>query len=183
MTRDKNEKRKYMLSNYDPNWVLKFEKIKKFLESVFKKKAIRIEHVGSTSVYGMKAKPLIDILVLVEKIEDFTKEKEKMTSAGYGWKKDYIAPNTFIFYKLSEDGSKTENIHVCEVGSPKEKQFLIMRDFFRAFPQKAQEYSDLKEKNFTLYPNDYPAYREAKDLFLQKMEKESHEWHNNKHDI
>jgi GrpB-like predicted nucleotidyltransferase (UPF0157 family) len=173
---DKNLKRKYSLQEYSPNWIKRFEEIKLFLQSVFRDKALKIEHVGSTSIPGMKAKPIIDVLVVVEKMEEFLLEREKMLSVGYEWGENYIAPNTQLFFKMAEDGSKTENIHICEVDSPKEKQFLIMRDFFRNFPEKAKEYSDLKEKNFSLHPDDYPAYREAKAPFLHRMEQEAHKW-------
>lgn len=173
---DKNEKRKYHFSDYDPNWVNEFNSIKYFLSEVFKEKAVLIEHIGSTSIPGMKAKPIIDVLVVVEKIEDFLEEREKMISNGYLWEEEYIGPNTQLFYKTAEDGSKTENIHICEKDSPKEKQFLVMRDFFRTFSEKAKEYSDLKEKNQLLYPDDYPAYREAKASFLEKIEQEAYSW-------
>lgn len=176
MTLDKNIKRKYSLNDYDPNWVTKFDEIKAFLKSVFGDEALKIEHVGSTSIPGMKAKPIIDALVVVENMEDFAEQKEKMTAAGYEWGENYIAPNTLIFYKIAGDGSKTENIHICEKGSTKEKQFLVMRDFFRTFPEKAKEYSDLKEKNHALHPDDYPAYRAAKAPFLQRIEQEAYNW-------
>ena len=177
MTLDKNLKRKYFFQDYDPVWVKKFNEIKVFLQQVFGNKALKIEHVGSTSIPGMKAKPIIDVLVVVEKMEDFAEQKEKMISAGYEWGENYIAPNTLLFFKMAEDGSKTENIHICETGAPNEKQFLVMRDFFRAFPEKAKEYSDLKEKNQALYPDDYPAYRKAKAPFLQKIAQEAYEWY------
>lgn len=173
---DLNINRKYTLQEYDLNWQNKFDEIKIHLSHVFKKKAIKIEHVGSTSIVGMKAKSLIDILVVIKKIESFDEEKEKMISAGYEWGDEYIGPNTLIFYKIAKDGSKTENIHVCEQGSCHEKRFLVMRAFFRAFPEKAKEYSELKEKNFNLYQDNYPAYREAKDAFLGRIELESYEW-------
>ncbi len=83
MTLDKNIKRKYYLQNYDPNWIKKFDEIKLFLQSVFGDKALKIEHVGSTSIPNMKAKPIIDILVVVEKMEEFLEQREKMISAGY----------------------------------------------------------------------------------------------------
>jgi GrpB-like predicted nucleotidyltransferase (UPF0157 family) len=176
MKLDKNIKRKYFLENYNPMWVEKFNTIKILLQSIFKEKALKVEHVGSTSISGMKAKPIIDVLVVVEKIEDFLEEREKMISNGYLWEEEYIGPNTQLFYKTAEDGSKTENIHICEKDSPKEKQFLVMRDFFRTFSEKAKEYSDLKEKNQLLYPDDYPAYREAKASFLEKIEQEAYSW-------
>ena len=94
---DKNIKRKYSLSEYDPNWVNKFNSIKVFLSDVFKNKALKIEHIGSTSIPGMRAKPLIDIVLVVSKMEDFNTEKEQMIKAGYEWGENYIAPNTLLF--------------------------------------------------------------------------------------
>lgn len=179
MNLDKNIKRKYHLENYDPAWVDKFEQIKNFLQSVFKEKALKIEHVGSTSIPGMKAKPIIDTLIVVRKMEDFLEEKKAMVDAGYEWGENYIAQNTLIFFKTADDESKTENIHVCEASSPKERQFLVMRDFFRTFPEKAKEYADVKEKSYLEHPDDYPAYRKAKSPFLQQMEQEAYIWHEN----
>ncbi len=170
---DKNIKRKYSISEYDPNWVNQFNSIKDFLSEVFENKAIRIEHIGSTSIPGMKAKPLIDVLVVVDKMEDFFEQKNKMVQAGYEWGVDYIGPNTLLFFKLGPNGEKLENIHVCEKDAPKTRQFLVMRDFFSAHPEKAKEYSHLKEANSKVYPEDYPAYRAAKAPFLERMEKEA----------
>jgi len=176
---DKNVKRKYFISDYDPKWISQFNDIKKFLQSVFGEKAIQIEHVGSTSIPGMAAKPLIDILVLVNRIEEFEKEKEEMIKAGYEWGENYIAPDTLLFFKTGTDGEKMENIHVCKKGSLKERQFLVMRDFLRTFPNKAKEYSDLKKKLFEQYPNDYPAYRSAKAPFLERVRDDAYAWEEN----
>lgn len=173
---DKNIKRKYSFSEYNPNWKLQFSTIKDFLLTVFGDKALAIEHVGSTSVEGMKAKPLIDVLVVVEKMELFQEEKDKMIKVDYEWGENYIAPNTLIFFKMGPDGEKLENIHVCEKGSAKERQFIVMRDYLRTHPQKVKEYSDLKEKNVSMYPNDYPTYRAAKAPFLKQLEIEAYEW-------
>jgi len=169
-------KRKYSFSEYDPNWVNQFNDIKNFLMGIFGDAVVQIEHVGSTSIPGMKAKPIIDVLVVVNNMQDFAKEKEQMVSAGYEWGANYIAPNTLIFFKQNPGGEKTENIHVCEAGSQKEKQFIIMRDFFRAHPEKARQYTDLKEKNSQIYSDDYPAYRSAKKPFLDEIEQEARKW-------
>ena len=101
-----------------------------------------------------------------------------MQSLGYLYGKEYIAPRSLIFFKMTNEEQKLENIHVCEKGSSKAKQFLIMRDFFRVFPEKAKEYSELKRKNFEQFPDDYPAYRSAKAPFLEKTEQEAYDWYN-----
>jgi GrpB-like predicted nucleotidyltransferase (UPF0157 family) len=113
---------------------------------------------------------------VVEKMEPFQEQKNIMAKEGYECGENYIAPNTVIFFKMGSDGEKLENIHVCEQGSAKVHQFLAMRDYLRTHPDKAKEYSDLKELNASLYPNDYPAYREAKTPFLNQLEKEAYEW-------
>lgn len=70
---------------------------------MFGSKALQIEHIGSTSVPGMKAKPLIDILVVVQRMEPFTSEREEMTRLGYKSKDNYIQPDSILFYKEDED--------------------------------------------------------------------------------
>ena len=178
MELDKNIKRKYLLEPYNPDWVNQFETIKNTIQNVFKEKALQIEHIGSTSIPKMFAKPLIDILVVVENVDDLVEERRTMESIGYLHGRDYIEPRSLIFFKMTKEEQKLENIHVCEKDSPKTKQFLIMRDFFRAFPEKAKEYSDLKRRNFEEFPEDYPAYRAAKTPFLEKTEQEAYIWHN-----
>jgi GrpB-like predicted nucleotidyltransferase (UPF0157 family) len=175
---DKNIKRKYLLEPYNPEWVNQFEVIKNNIQDVFKEKALQIEHVGSTSIPGMFAKPLIDILIIVENIDDLLEETEKMQSLGYLYGKEYIEPRSLLFFKMTDEEQKLENIHVYEKDSPKTKQFIVMRDYFRTFPEKAKDYSELKRKNFEQFPNDYPAYRLAKTPFLQKVEQEAYDWYN-----
>lgn len=171
--------RKYSLSEYDPNWISKFNSIKELLLKVFGDKSLKIEHVGSTSVQGMRAKPLIDVLVIVEKLELFEKEKELMIEAGYEWCY-YTNPDGLVFYKLGSDGEKLENIHICEESSEKVRQFIAIRDYLRVHPEKAKEYSELKQKNTELHPNDYPAYREAKALFLEQLKQDAYLWEEGK---
>lgn len=171
MTPNKDQKRTYSIESYDPVWVTKFEQIKKMLEEVFGNKALAIEHIGSTSIPGMKAKPLIDVLMIVEKLESFNAEREIMASKSYEWAENYIFPDTQIFYKTDNGDRKIENIHVCVKDSFKAKQFVLMRDYLRNHPEKAKEYSELKEKLNKEFPDDYPAYRAAKNDFLQEIEK------------
>lgn len=169
------ENRRFSLSEYNSNWVLKFATIKDLILKVFGEKALSIEHVGSTSIKGMVAKPLIDVLVIVEKLEPFEEEKEFMIVAGYEWRY-YADPDGLVFFKLAPEGEKLENIHICEEGSPKVREFIAIRDYLKAHPEKAREYSALKQKNIKLYANDYPAYREAKAPFLVQLKQEAYQW-------
>ncbi len=176
MNPDKNQKRTYSIEEYNPAWVTQFEEIKKTLEEVFRGKYVAIEHIGSTSIPGMQAKPLIDVLMTVEAICPFVDEKEIMVSKGYEWAENYILPNTMIFYKTDNGDRKIENIHICVRDSFKAKQFIYTRNYLRSHPVKAKEYADLKERLNKEFPNDYPAYRAAKSDFLKELEKLSFEW-------
>lgn len=169
------DKREYSIEAYDQNWVLRFEKIRLFLIEVFKDKALQIDHVGSTSIPGIKAKPIIDVLVVVSEMEPFTIEREVMAQYGYKNGDNYIAPNTILFFK-EEARRKTENIHVCVKGSPKARQFIVMRDYLRNNPERAHQYSELKEKLNKQHPEDYPAYRAGKDSFLKETEELAYSW-------
>jgi len=177
---DPNVRKRYSFQNYNSDWQKQFEELKGFLQQVFGDKVLKIEHVGSTSVEGMKAKPVIDVLVVVEGLQNLEIEKGKMQEAGYEYKENYIAPDTLIFFKLDADGEKLNNIHICLQGSPKEKQFLVMRDYLRTHPDKMAEYSEIKEKNSLLYPDDYTAYRTAKAPYLEQLEKDAYEWYQDK---
>ncbi len=171
---DKNQKRPYSLEDPSDYWVKKFSEVKEILKSVFREKATMIEHIGSTSI-GIKAKPLLDVLVVVKDIRDIFKEKEKMKEFGYLWEDEYIAPDTAFIYKLDGD-RKIENIHVVPPGHYKIDEFVLKRDYFRAHPDKAKEYEDLKIKLNEQHPNDYPAYRAGKAAFLLEIEKLAKEW-------
>ena len=176
-------KRTYSISDYDPNWITKFESIKDFISQVFAHKALQIEHVGSTSIQGMKAKPLIDVLVIVEDINDMFQETRTMIDAGYEWSENHIAPNTLLFYKTDTHGEKSENIHVCEAHSSKAHQLILMRDFLRTFPEKAKEYAHLKGLLVKKHPDNYLAYRESKASFLNQIEKEAYAWKHTRNTI
>jgi GrpB-like predicted nucleotidyltransferase (UPF0157 family) len=171
-----DKKQPYSIESYNPEWVTEFKRIKKILGNIFGTKALAIEHIGSTSVPGMSAKPVVDVALVVEKIESFDKEKEEMTKLGYESKDNYIAPETIIFFKTDDTGVKTENIHVCSKNSDRAIHLLASRDYLRTHPERAQQYSDLKDELYKKFPDDYVAYREAKRDFVNETEALTKEW-------
>ncbi len=173
----KNTGRLYFFQAYNPLWKDRFAELKNLLEPIWKS-AIAIEHIGSTSFPGASAKPVIDILIIVKNINeaDFQREIHAMKLLGFTYMKDYIEPNSFNFHQTEELGNKINNVHICEQGSKKQRQFLITRDYFRKHPQIVQEYSELKQRNWEMYPDDYIAYRDAKQDFLKKVEQDAYTW-------
>lgn len=161
------QKRPYSLEEPNDSWAEKFNEVKGIIESVFGDKILSIHHIGSNS-YGIKAKPLLDILVLVKDINNIAEEKNKMVGLGYLWEDNYIAPETSFVYKLEGD-KKIENIHVVPVGHREAEKFLITKEYFISHPEKLKEYEDLKVELNSRFPDDYPAYRAGKNDFLQEV--------------
>ncbi len=170
-----NSKRNYNFQTYDPSWPLKFNEIKQTLTKVFGMKASNIEHVGSTSIPGMDAKPLIDILVVVEDIKNLEDEKVSMISMGYNVREN-ILNNRSILFEMKEVDEKVQNIHVFEKDARTIGQFTYTRDYLRTHPERAEEYMRLKHMLKEKFPNDYEAYRDGKHDFLQETERLAREW-------
>ncbi len=127
-----NNEHIYSVEEYSEEWPIKFQEIKNTLASVFKEKALSIDHVGNTAVPGMKSTPSIDVLVVVQRIESFMTEKRLMQALGYEWGGKYVVPGTIVFHKVNHNENTesgiVENIHICEAGSPQALQFVNTRD-------------------------------------------------------
>jgi len=173
-----NTTRTYSIKPYDPQWPFEFEKIKKLLIEMFDENIVYIEHVGSTSVPGMKAKPLIDVLMVVKDIDDCKNQSEKITSLGYKMRENVLEDNSLLFEKFSGN-EKVENIHVFTNGAPKINQFIDVRDYLRTHSERAEAYGNLKEKIQQEHPDDYFAYRPKKADFLKETVRLATEWKNN----
>ncbi len=166
----------YSIQPHTSEWTLKFIELKKLLLDIFGGKITLVEHVGSTSIPGIKAKPVIDVLMLVNNIEDLEEEIENIKSKGYVVRKNVLTERSFLFEKVS-GGTKEQNIHVFEKDTPyAQSHFISVRDYLRAHPAVAQEYEKLKEDLYAKHPNDYEAYRAGKDEFLKKLEETAQDW-------
>jgi GrpB-like predicted nucleotidyltransferase (UPF0157 family) len=172
---DSTKKITYSIENYNPEWPNLFSVIKNELEKIFNKKAIKIEHIGSTSIIEMKAKPVIDVLIVVENVNDLSKELGKMKSLGYIIHENLIDVNSFLCEKKIED-RKIENIHIFQEGSAHIDRLLNTRDFLRTHPTRVKQYNDLKDKLYIQFPTDYEAYKQAKRDFMEKTFELTKDW-------
>jgi GrpB-like predicted nucleotidyltransferase (UPF0157 family) len=157
--------KEYLITDYDPKWIKGFLVLKNSLEHVFDTKALQIEHVGSTSIVDMKAKPIIDVLVIVRDVNNLRSEKSKMSALGYTAKENYIAPDSLFFCK-EVNGKRLALIHVLPVGHPRIAEFIDKRDYLRAYPEEARRYERIKIDLAKRYPTDYMAYKREKSRYL-----------------
>jgi GrpB-like predicted nucleotidyltransferase (UPF0157 family) len=165
MTEYKPTNLDYKLEAYNPEWVGQYEKAKNILQVVFGYKMLQIEHVGSTSIVGMMAKPVIDILIIVSNVSDIKFEMEKMCNLGYMGKENYLAKDSYFFCK-EVDGNRVENIHIFPIGHPRIASFIDKRDYLRSHPEEVAHYEDVKRVLAKEYPNDYRSYAKGKGDYL-----------------
>jgi GrpB-like predicted nucleotidyltransferase (UPF0157 family) len=131
--------------------------------------AVRIEHVGSTAVPGLAAKPVIDIQVSVERMVPRERFVVPLETLGY----EFVADPTDAeheYFKKDVGGVRTHHIHVCPMGSEWERRHLAFRDHLRTHPEDSARYGQLKRRLAEQHPNDVMAYVEAKSPFVSEVE-------------
>ncbi|MBT2258438.1 hypothetical protein BTA37_28380 [Priestia megaterium] len=167
-----------IIEDYNPNWIVKFEEEKRHLKAIMKDKAIAIEHVGSTSVKGLGAKEIIDIMIGVQHLKDVEKFIEPLKDIGYEHISHAQFPNRRFFRKgLWRAG--THHLHVYKYGSKEWTSNLLFRDYLRTHPLALQEYQQLKRSLAEKHPFDRMAYTEAKAPFITDTIKKAENDKNN----
>jgi len=129
---------------YDGGWPALFEAEAASLRDAMGSAALRIEHVGSTSVPGLAAKPVIDIQVSVASLA--TPGADAQTLARLGYSHVPLGPFDLVypFFRKPAAHPGTHHLHLCVLGSVQEQRHLLFRDYLRSHPQVAAEYVELK---------------------------------------
>lgn len=154
--------------SYRPQWKLLFEDERKLLKKAVGEYAIEIEHIGSTSVFGLDAKPIIDIVVAVEKIEDAEKCVPPLENIGYEYRGEQGIAGRYYFSKGTPTLS-THHLNVVEINGDFWKSHILFRDYLRQHDDAAAEYGNLKRKLAAKYKNNRKEYTESKAEFIEKV--------------
>lgn len=164
---------KIRLSEYNKSWVQMYKDETCLLTRIFGGEIVRFEHFGSTSVPGMKAKPVIDMMCLVKDIEKIDLWNEQMRSLGYDIAGEWGIKGRRLFRKGGEN--RTHHIHVYQFDHPEISRHLIVRDYLRTHPEEAERYS-LKKAELAQRFDDTHFYSKAKRDFVQELEQRALEW-------
>jgi GrpB-like predicted nucleotidyltransferase (UPF0157 family) len=162
--------RPVVLVGYDPRWPADFEREADRIRGALGERAARIEHVGSTSIPGLAAKPQVDIQVSVSSFEPEGTLIGPLEAIGYANLVDPSTPEHRILYRRRGDDRYGVNIHVCEVGSDWEWRHLAFRDHLRMNPEVAAAYAEDKRRIRAQHPNDVEAYASEKGRFIRPIE-------------
>jgi len=154
---------------YDEAWKKDFEEIKAELMAVLGGLVLSVEHVGSTSVPGLAAKPIIDIDVVIEDTDCFEKVKTALETIGYQHEGDLGIPDREAFKYDGKEHLRKHHLYVCAKDSDELKRHLSFRDYLRTHPEAVKEYGRIKEEGARLYPNDIDSYIEYKAPFIENI--------------
>jgi len=159
------------IADYDPEWAALFEKEKRRILKVIGNNVVRIEHIGSTAVPGLGAKPIIDIMVAVDCLSDAEKCIVPLRSIGYEYvpRHEAVIPERRYFRKGHPPKEQHYHLHMVEFKSDFWKKHLLFRDYLRTHPKVAQQYYELKKTLAATHGSDHEAYTEAKTSFIESV--------------
>lgn len=168
---------KVRLTDYTEDWPRMFRTEAEFLKAVFEDLIIKCEHFGSTSVKGMKAKPVIDMMCIVKNIELVDLFNNQMNSFGYDVAGEWGIPGRRLFRKGGDN--RTHHIHFYQFDNPEIDRHLIFRDYLRYHPNEVAKYSSFKEELAQRYDTT-SEYSPAKKKFVSKIEHKALRWFSEK---
>ncbi len=155
---------------YDPDWVRQYEAERTLILQIIGEHVAAIEHMGSTAVPGLAAKPIIDILLGVRALGEAPACIQPLANIGYEYVPEYETsiPERRYFHK-GPPQARTHHLHMVEVTSEFWKRQLAFRDYLRAHPAVAREYAELKQALAVQYKWDRSGYTDAKSAFVQAV--------------
>ncbi len=163
--------RDFGIDDADPDWPDRFESEAARIVSALPGDLVaRIDHVGSTSVAGLAAKPIIDVQLSLHALTPRDAYVEPLTAIGYRWVLDpWDADHEF--FSRDVEGERCFQLHVCTAGSIWERRHLAFRDWLRTHDDDAAAYAELKRRLAESHVRDTLAYTEAKSEFITGIER------------
>ncbi len=149
---------------YDEEWPKLFAELGGRLRGVLGGVAVRIDHVGSTAVPGLAAKPIVDVQVSVASFEPLDAYRVPLERAGYIFRAGN--PDRTKRYFREPAGERRTHIHVRRAGSWSEQSTLLFRDYLRTHPEDAARYADTKRTLADRHGDDRVGYTDAKAPFI-----------------
>ena len=160
---------------YSARWESKYESEARKIRDILGDELINIFHIGSTSVSGLSAKPIIDIMPVVHDLERVDMLDDRFESLGYEAMGEFGISGRRYYRKGGDD--RTHQIHLFQFDNVYQiERHLAFRDYLRANPDVCYEYSKLKTRLAEQFPDDIEAYMDGKDDFARAVERAALKW-------
>jgi len=173
-----SNKRKIEVVEYQESWIEKFESEKNLLERIFRNSGVTIEHIGSTSVPGLAAKPIIDILIEIPNLSMVENKNSELESLGYKVKGENGIEGRRYFQKGAN--KRSHQVHIFE---PENKHLIrhrAFRDYLIAHSEVALEYGKVKRNAARKCNHNILIYMELKDAFIKRSLEKAMLWYTRK---
>ncbi|MEQ8765481.1 MAG: GrpB family protein [Planctomycetota bacterium] len=151
---------------WNPTWPEAYSDIRDELERILSDEIVRVHHIGSTSVPGLAAKPVIDVLMEVRDVREIDRREPDLAALGYVGKGEHGIPDRRYFTRPRGAQEKT-HLHVFPAKHPRVRSHLWFRDFLRGHPGARDEYGELKLRLAIELAGDRDAYQKAKAPFIE----------------
>jgi len=168
------EKGTVKLLPYNSKWKEYFETEKDLLLKKFPGVFLEISHGGSTSVPGMKAKPIIDMFVALGQLDDYKKVKNELEELGYEYRGEEGVPGRQLFAKGPPE-RRTHNLQLTTKDNEQWTNHILLREYYIKHPDVMRKYESLKETLAEKYPNDRSSYSKGKNDFVNSVLKKCKE--------
>ena len=156
---------------YDAAWKAAFAAIKAEIEAAIGGLIIGIEHVGSTAVEGLTAKPIIDIDIIIKDYSVFDAVVKKLAAIGYIHEGNLGIKDREAFRYSDKPHLQQHHLYVCPQQSEELHRHITFRDFLRNNPEAAKKYGSVKERAALLFPEDIEKYIEYKSPYIDELYK------------
>ncbi|MBQ2965034.1 MAG: GrpB family protein [Clostridia bacterium] len=161
--------KKVIVVPYDGQWKNDFEIIKQYLLTAVKDTAVGIEHVGSTSVEGLSAKPIIDIDIVIKDYSVFSKVVESLAALGYIHEGGLGIKDREAFDYKGKTELPVHHLYVCPEFSAELRRHIAFRDYLRNHPEAVTEYSRIKEEGARIFPDSIDDYIKYKAPCIEEI--------------
>jgi len=162
------ERGKVQLAPYDPEWATYFNTEADQIKTLLGKKLLGIEHIGSTSIPGMDAKPILDLMVAVNSIDDYAEYIEQLQKLGYSFRQDNRNEQEHILFVKGPEEKRTHYLKLTTPDSNFWREHVLFRDYLIHHPNRAEEYRLLKHDLLNKFANERSKYTEDKADFIKE---------------
>lgn len=176
MPQNRTPDRRIEVVPYDPRWPREFDRAAREIMTALGPALLALHHIGSTSVPGLHAKPIIDMLAVVTDLPALDERITEVERLGYQAMGEFGIEGRRYFRRDDSAGRRTHHVHAFAQGSPHVTRHLAFRDFLRSHAAVANQYGELKVKLADAHPHDIEAYMDGKDGFIKETERRAVEW-------